>query len=85
MTGEKDIETWIERVINSCMTSNHRINANNLVKLYLKKILKEGVTHHQYINIRDNFDNLLLEKEQEELWDYYSGLPNPMWYQQTKK
>ena len=21
----------------------------------------------------------------DELWDYYSGLPNPMWYQQVKE
>lgn len=23
--------------------------------------------------------------EDDELWDYYSGLPNPMWYQHTKE
>ncbi len=22
---------------------------------------------------------------EEELWDYYSGLPNPMWYQRVKE
>jgi hypothetical protein len=21
----------------------------------------------------------------DELWDYYSGLPNPMWYQRVKE
>jgi len=22
---------------------------------------------------------------EDELWDYYSGLPNPMWYQRNKQ
>jgi hypothetical protein len=26
-----------------------------------------------------------LEVIDDELWDYYSGLPNPMWYQQVKE
>ena len=27
----------------------------------------------------------LTQSEDDELWDYYSGLPNPMWYQHTKE
>jgi hypothetical protein len=23
--------------------------------------------------------------EEDELWDYYSGLPNPLWYQKRKE
>lgn len=26
-------------------------------------------------------NNLPLELIEDEFWDYYSGLPNPMWYQ----
>jgi|APHig6443717497_1056834.scaffolds.fasta_scaffold267303_2 hypothetical protein len=25
------------------------------------------------------------ESTEDELWDYYSGLPNPMWYQRVKE
>jgi len=25
------------------------------------------------------------EEDNDELWDYYSGLPNPMWYQYIKE
>lgn len=27
----------------------------------------------------------LTQSEDDELWDHYSGLPNPMWYQYSKE
>jgi hypothetical protein len=86
-----DIEIWIEKVINSCETVRHRINANNLVRLYLKRIAEEGMPYYQYIHIRDKFEDLLWKVEEvkevveEELWDHYSGLPNPLWYERRKQ
>jgi hypothetical protein len=33
------------------------------------------------MNQTDNTVDLI----EEELWDHYSGLPNPMWYQKVKE
>ena len=51
-----DIEVWIEKVINSCETSRHRINAERLVKIYIKRLQEEGMPYYQYIFIRDKFE-----------------------------
>jgi hypothetical protein len=51
-----DIEIWIEKVINSCETLRHCINAERLVRLYLKRLEEEGMPYYQIIHIRDKFD-----------------------------
>lgn len=65
-----DIEVWIEKVINSCETLRHCINAERLVRLYVKKLQDEGMPYYQYIFIRDKLEaasdrarnNLVLKK-----------------------
>ena len=54
-----DIEIWIEKVINSCETLRHRINAKKLVRLYIKRLREEGRPYYQYDYISDKFENLL--------------------------
>lgn len=51
-----DIEIWIEKVINSCETLRHCINAERLVKTYVKRLQEEGMPFYQYIFIRDKFE-----------------------------
>jgi hypothetical protein len=51
-----DIEIWIEKVINSCETLRHCINAERLVKTYVKRLQEEGMPYYQYIFIRDKFE-----------------------------
>jgi hypothetical protein len=51
-----DIEIWIEKVINSCETLRHCINAERLVRLYITRLQYEGMPYYQYIHIRDNFE-----------------------------
>jgi uncharacterized membrane protein len=51
-----DIEIWIEKVINSCETLRHCINADRLVRLYVKRLEEEGMPYYQIIHIRDKFD-----------------------------
>jgi len=51
-----DIEIWIEKVINSCETLRHCINAERLVKTYVKRLQEEGIPYYQYIFIRDKFE-----------------------------
>ena len=51
-----DIEVWIEKVINSCETLRHCINAERLVKTYVKRLQEEGMPYYQYIFIRDKFE-----------------------------
>lgn len=51
-----DIEVWIEKVINSCETLRHCINAERLVKTYIKRLQEEGMPYYQYIFIRDKFE-----------------------------
>ena len=65
-----DIEVWIEKVINSCDTLRHCINAERLVRLYVKRLQDEGMPYYQYIFIRDKLEaasdrarnNLILKK-----------------------
>ena len=54
-----DIEIWIEKIINSCETLRHRINAKKLVKLYIKRLREEGMPYYQYDHILDKFESLL--------------------------
>jgi hypothetical protein len=51
-----DIEIWIEKVINSCETLRHCLNAERLVSLYLKRLQDEGMPYYQYRHIRDKFE-----------------------------
>jgi len=51
-----DIEIWIEKVINSCETLRHCINAERLVKTYIKRLQEEGMPYYQYVFIRDKFE-----------------------------
>ena len=51
-----DIEIWIEKIINSCETLRHCINAERLVRFYLKRLEEEGMPYYQRIHIRDKFD-----------------------------
>jgi hypothetical protein len=51
-----DIEIWIEKVINSCETLRHCINAERLVKTYVKRLQEEGMPYYQYVFIRDKFE-----------------------------
>lgn len=54
-----DIEVWIEKVINSCETLRHRINARRLVKLYIKRLKEEGMPSYQINHINGKFESLL--------------------------
>ena len=54
-----DIEIWIEKVIHSCKTLRHRIYARRLVKLYIKRLRKEGMPSYQINHIKDKFESLL--------------------------
>lgn len=54
-----DIEIWIEKVINSCETVRHRINARRLVNLYIKRLREEEMPYYQTNHISDKFENLL--------------------------
>jgi hypothetical protein len=53
-----DIEIWIEKVINSCETLRHCINADRLARLYIKRLEEEGMPYYQYIHIRDKFESI---------------------------
>lgn len=54
-----DIEIWIEKVINSCETLRHRIHAQKLVGLYIKRLKEEGMPYYQTTHINDKFENML--------------------------
>lgn len=54
-----DIEVWIEKVINSCETLRHRIQAQKLIKLYIKRLKEEGMPYYQTTHINDKFKGLL--------------------------
>jgi hypothetical protein len=51
-----DIEIWIEKVINSCETLRHCINAERLVRLYIKRLEEEGMPYYQHRHIREKFE-----------------------------
>ena len=63
-----DIEVWIEKVINSCETLRHCINAERLVKTYVGRLQEEGMPYYQYIFIRDKFEGML--------WDIREQIEN---------
>lgn len=54
-----DIEIWIEKVINSCETLRHHIQAKRLVNLYINRLKEEGMPYYQTTHIRDKFEGLL--------------------------
>jgi hypothetical protein len=60
-----DIEIWIEKVINSCETIRHRINAKRLVNLYIKKLEEEGMPYYQTNHISDKFENMLWQVKED--------------------
>jgi hypothetical protein len=60
-----DIEIWIEKVINSCETLAHRMNAYKLVRLYVKRLQDEGMPYYQYTHIRDKFEGILWHLEED--------------------
>jgi hypothetical protein len=51
-----DIEIWIEKVINSCETARHFYNVENLVRLYIKRLINDGMPYYQHSYIRDKFE-----------------------------
>jgi hypothetical protein len=61
-----DIEIWIEKVINSCKTLRHCINADRLARFYIKRLQDEGMPYYQYIHIRDKFE-LIADKRRNNL------------------
>jgi hypothetical protein len=60
-----DIEIWIEKVINSCETIRHRINAKRLVNLYIKKLKEEGMPYYQTNHINNKFENMLWQVKED--------------------
>lgn len=54
-----DIEIWIEKVISSCETVRHRINAKKLIRLYTKRLTEEGMPYYQTSHIEQKFEDLL--------------------------
>jgi len=60
-----DIEIWIEKVINSCETLRHRINAKRLVNLYIKRLKEEGMPYYQTNHINNKFENMLWQVKED--------------------
>jgi hypothetical protein len=60
-----DIEIWIEKVIRSCETLRHRINAKKLLRLYINRLREEGMPYYQTTYINDKFENMLWEVKEE--------------------
>ena len=54
-----DIEIWIEKIIRSCETVRHRINAKKLVRLYIKRLREEGMPDYQTNHIEQRFQDIL--------------------------
>lgn len=50
-----DIEIWIEKVINSCKTARHFCNVENLVRLYIKRLINDGMPYYQHSHIKYKF------------------------------
>jgi len=59
-----DIEIWIEKIIRSCETVRHRINAKKLIRLYIKRLTEEGMPYYQTDHIERKFENLLWTLEE---------------------
>ena len=60
-----DIEIWIEKVIKSCETLRHRINAERLLRLYIKKLKEEGMPYYQTTHINNKFEGMLWTVKEE--------------------
>jgi hypothetical protein len=60
-----DIEIWIEKVIRSCETLRHRINAKKLLRLYINRLREEGMPNYQTTYINDKFENMLWEVKED--------------------
>ncbi len=60
-----DIEIWLEKVINSCMTARHFYNVGRLVNLYIKRLQEEGMPYYQHEHIRDKFESLLWDGKED--------------------
>jgi hypothetical protein len=60
-----DIEIWIEKIINSCETLRHRINAERLLRLYIKKLKEEGMPYYQTTHINNKFEGMLWTVKEE--------------------
>ena len=69
MTAESntpvDIEIWIEKVIKSCETVRHRINAEKLLDAYISRLREEGMPFYQTMHIDDKFQSLLWDVKEE--------------------
>ena len=60
-----DIEIWIEKIINSCETLRHRINAQKLLRLYINRLREEGMPYYQTTHITDKFEDMLWEVKED--------------------
>lgn len=60
-----DIEIWIEKVIKSCETVRHRINAEKLLDAYISRLREEGMPFYQTMHIDDKFQSLLWDVKEE--------------------
>ena len=60
-----DIEIWIEKVIKSCETIRHRINAEKLLDAYISRLREEGMPFYQTMHIDDKFQSLLWDVKEE--------------------
>ena len=60
-----DIEIWIEKVINSCKTLRHCINAKRLLNLYISKLREEGMPYYQTSHIENKFESMLWQVKEE--------------------
>jgi hypothetical protein len=60
-----DIEIWIEKIIRSCETLRHRINAKRLLDLYIDRLKEEGMPYYQYTHIRDKFEGMVWQVEED--------------------
>ena len=52
-----DIEIWIEKVIKSCETVRHRINAEKLLDAYISRLREEGMPSYQIRHINGKFED----------------------------
>jgi hypothetical protein len=57
-----DIEIWIKKIINSCETLRHLINAEKLIRLYLNILKQEGLDYDKRRFIEDRFDKIYLDR-----------------------
>jgi hypothetical protein len=60
-----DIEIWIEKIIRSCETVRHRINAKKVIRLYIKRLTEEGMPYYQTNHIEQRFEDILWTIEED--------------------